>query len=487
MNKSEILDLIVENVKCNGLSQKDAIAKFLLEKKISLMFFPDLEILFPEFPISEEYEISYGERKRRMVVQERELDCINATLIKAGIEFMIVKGMPLSKILTDNPFARECSDIDILVKKEDMLNCYRALSSCGYRFWEGVSEYGELLVSDSPDYLFAADYHEFQCVKFLGDNSYNVIEIKYATSAVPYKYIKSFWDNAININVGNVLVRTFSYLDTLVHIIAHLYVNSQCEDGYVSTKFFRDIIDLKIFLDVYADIDWDYIFRKAHECEMVHQVYFALNAINSMWQNTVNAETVAMFCLDRVDYACKCNEQGELWNWKSDIKTRCFNEELRVREYGLLYKECLFDESGGKKNSEVEGGGELFNQGEVEYFVGIDYDSMCKKVHLFLIYNEETFREKKIYFTISVIDNNRDQALVERSVSNSDVIKWNGLLGQWDHYVYNGNGIERICINVDNIFANNCNKISVLIDSFERVGKNGFRGTGTKGSVIISD
>lgn len=481
-----IMELIVKNIKENGLSKKDEVAKFLLEKKISLMFFPELEILFPNNLVSEHYKICYENRIRQVTIQRSELKSIDAVLKSKKIEFMVVKGMPLSQILVSNPFARECSDIDILVKKEDMFKCYKELSLYGYRFLEGLDEYGKPIISNKPDYLYADDYHEFPCIKIHNDNIYTIIEIKYTTSAIPYKYINKFWEDSIVINLGNVAVRTFSITDSLIHIIAHLYVNSQCVDGYVSVKFFRDFVDLKIFLDKYTGIEWDFVLQKVYEYEMIHQVFFAFNSINFIWPNTISTDIIKKFSLDKIVYTCKCNENGEMLNWKSDIRTRCFDENLRLREYALLYKENLFNQN-RCRNILVPGVcKKLLIQGNVEYFIVASFNSISKQVNLLLVYNEKLFREKNIYFIISIIDGDRNQKLVTRNVSNPDKIKWNNLLGQWNSYEYDGKGFEWINIDIANILLDGCKEICVLIDSYKKIGTIGFKGTGANGDIIIS-
>lgn len=483
----EVMDLIVDNINESGENKQDAVVKFLLEKEIALMLWPQIKLYYPNIIINKTYEKWYNERLIRAQRQEREIVNIVGLLKEKNIDFMLVKGLALSQILVNDPFARECSDIDILVNKEDMIKTYKALSNLGYRFIEGYNTRGVPIVSDTPDYLYAEDYHEFPCIKYHGKSEFTIIEIKYATSAISYKYIKDFWENSIEISIGNTLVRTFNILDTLIHIIAHLYVNSQCEDGYITSKYFRDFVDLKIFLDTYLDIDWNYIFQRINKYEMIHQAYFALNSINILWPNTVDIGVVSMFNLDKISYNFKCNANGEIWNWKSNIITRCFNEGLRLKEYNLLYKNQMFDETKKRDIVDSQTCEMLIKRGVIEFFVIAKYDTSIKNVNLLLVYNKEIFNNKKVYFFVSLIDNNRNNEIATYNVSNPDKIKWNNLCGEWNSYNYGGKGIEQISIDIKNILSDDCNEICLLLDSFEKIGMVGFRGTGAKGEILISD
>ncbi|SHO43102.1 nucleotidyltransferase family protein [Anaerocolumna xylanovorans] len=464
------------------------VVDILVEKKLMLFLYPKIKKYIVDEQM-DSYERIYKNLYQVIDRQIDEIKNIQKKLSNCGIEAMFVKGVFLSKAAFNSLYARQCADIDILVNREDMVSAYNSVYELGYRFWTGNDENGEPLLSEKPDYLFSDDYHEFVCLKKgkgYNDNNNVIIEIKYATSAIPYKYIMDFQENFQIEDVDDVKIKTFDIPFTLIHICAHLYVNTQCEDGYLNDGMFRDLVDLKMFLYRHENIDWKFIYKKAKEYEIVHELYFALYSVNSVWPNTVSEEIVECFSPRNITYAYNGNEFGELHNWKIDIVTRCFDEKLRLKQYSELYKTDIFSDvntpvivSDGSMHPFLMEKDDI----QIRLFISYDYANSCIK--LITLFDLEMFKQENFYFFITVVDNDASQDLIERTISNHKKLCRTNLKGTWETYDYHKQGINFINIKTEEIFSSQCDKVYILIDTYKAIGEGGFRGTGVKEKYII--
>lgn len=461
------------------------VVDILIEKKLMLSLYPWIRKYISNEKL-EYYDKIYKKIRLKVDKQVEEIKNIQNKLNEQGIETMFVKGVFLSMVAYNNPFARQCNDIDILVNREDMVKAYNSVYELGYRFLNGFDKNNIPKLSETPDYLFGEDYHEFRCLREDGNRNYVVIEIKYATSAIPYKFIKDFKDSFQIVDIEGVKIKTFDNPFTFIHICAHLYVNSQCEDGYINDRMFREFVDLKIFLCQHRDIDWKFICEKAKEYEITHQLYFALHSINLLWANTVSTEIVDYFSPRNITYDYNGNEFGELYTWKSDIVTRCFNEKLRLKEYSSLYKSDIFsDVTIPLINDDRSKHPFLLEKDAIQIPLFISYDSYNNCICLVILFDSEIFKKEDLYFFITLVDNDVSQELIERNISNPKEVCYTNVKGTWENYVHYKQGINFINIEAEDIFTNMCDKVCILIDIYKYIGNGGFRGTGVKDRYIV--
>lgn len=463
-----ILKIVVEDLHLDEIEIMSIdwckLVDILVEKRLMLFLYPKVRMYIVDKKIGC-YDTIYKKLYQNIDRQICEIKSIQNKLNSHGIVAMFIKGIFLSETAYDNVYARQCSDIDILVNKEDMVSAYNSVYELGYRFLTGFDKNNVPILSEKPDYLFSEDYHEFPCLKEDSDGNFIEIEIKYATSAIRYRDIKDFWENfRISDSLG-IEIRTFNTTFTLIHICAHLYVNTQCEDGYLNDVMLRDFVDLKMFLKCCGDINWKFIYKKAKEFEIIHQLYFALFSINSLWPNTVKAEILAYFSISNIAYDYSGNEFGELYNWQINIVTRCFNEKLRLKEYSTLYKKEIFSKKGthlimddGKMHPF------LLEKDTTQILLFISYNSFNDYIRLVTLFDSELFRENDLYFFITLVDNNMSQELIERNISNPKEVCYTNLKGTWETYMHNKQGINFITIKTENIFNSMCDKVHIVVD-----------------------
>ena len=73
----------------------------------------------------------------RALVAERILSDIEARFSKTGVEFMVLKGVPLAQELYGEPGLRPMDDLDILVRRQEREGALEAMRDLGYRLPPG--------------------------------------------------------------------------------------------------------------------------------------------------------------------------------------------------------------------------------------------------------------------------------------------------------------------------------------------------------------
>lgn len=493
MNKEEQLILeLINNVSFLEISDRAKIdwkrlSDILIEKRIFIFLYPHISDYIPE-EYKDGLETKYDLLKQEIDRHIKEIENIQKGFMKEGINAVFIKGLFLSQIAYKSLYARQYNDIDIVVEKEDMLRAYRVVYEQGYKFCPGFDRVsGEPILLDTPEFLFRDDHHEYPCRKKDEDGNRIKLEVKYATSAIPYKNIRDFINHYQVIKINQAEIKTLDNNYTLLHIIAHLYENVQGEDNiYGSERYLKDFTDLKMFLNQHSDIDWEYLYDKAEKLEIVHQIYFSLYSLNALWKNTIETEILDLFNPRNITYIYEGNEYGERYTWKNDIITRCFNREERLKEYCHLYKTELFDRTDIpliKNDGNIHTF--IIEKGDVESNIFVSIDRMNKCIRLIMLFDSEMFSKEDLYFYLTLVDNDMSKDMINRNICATKEVFYTNLEGEWKTYHYKMQGISFVDIKTDDIFSAACNKIYMLVDIYKNIGDVGFRGTGAKCEFIL--
>lgn len=490
-------ELILELVSNNKFFDVELISKvnwkklvdIIWEKKIFLFLYPIIKHFIHDkekIKCDELYNTLYHKTEKQI----REIEIIHKAFVKEGINAVFIKGVFLSKIAYDSFNARQSNDIDILVKKEEMLKAYKVLHKLGYRFLAGFEVFEGNLINpkllDSPEFLFSDEYHEYPCLKQDQKGDIVAVELKYATSAISYKNINDFMNNTQNIVIEETKIRTFNIHFTLLHIIAHLYENIQGDDNAYKEIGLRDFVDLKMFIKQFYEIDWNFIYVKSKEYEITHQIYFALFSLNLLWKNTIEIGIVELFNVKKIKYNYKGDEHGERFTWKNDIITRCFDRKERLREYCYLYKSELFQIVDADLIQCTDKIYEFsIQKKEIECRIFIIHNVSNNNISLSILYDQEMFRKRNLYFVLTLIDNDMTKELLERKVYSLRAMPKIDSEICWEDYMYKNQVVKFVTIKTDTIFSSLCNKIYMLVDIYKNVGDVGYRGTGAKREFII--
>lgn len=199
-------------------------------------------------------------------VFSKAVEALNANNIKV----IVLKGAYLSEKLYGDIALRQFSDIDLLVKEEDGVNCIKVLDQIGFKpFGNSVKDIIREhtgIVHYLPMVLNGVSI-EIHINLHLKSNDYNI-------------KVDEFIDSAIPVSISGANVYALNTYDLLIHLCVHL--DTHFVKGGIQFNGLSDIVNV---LETYvADIVWsDFIEScRYHECERVvfKYLYIAFKYFN---------------------------------------------------------------------------------------------------------------------------------------------------------------------------------------------------------------
>lgn len=134
---------------------------------------------------------------------------------QAKIETIVLKGPALSQQYYCDYTVRECNDLDILVKPDDVQAAYEILLTMGYKLTE------TLWNSPKQKFLYHSTYHHYNLYN-AGNNM--MIELHwrlYASNRVDISATVNIWSRLIVQKLGGVNIRSLSNFDTFIYLSVH--------------------------------------------------------------------------------------------------------------------------------------------------------------------------------------------------------------------------------------------------------------------------
>jgi len=189
------------------------------------------------------------------------LEVILRTFDQANIKAIPLKGIFLAERLHGHIGIRTSSDLDLLVRKEDLPRTRNELARIGYVPTRGpyskefIGKFLRHQGFSKPDPTHNGAYLEIHwnfCVK--GRKEFDMSWI---------------WKNAISVDMDGFRLLTLSPSDTLLHVAISLRLH-----GYRSLKLFGDLYALMARYQ--EEIDWHYVIRQAEGNAQRIGLYYAL-------------------------------------------------------------------------------------------------------------------------------------------------------------------------------------------------------------------
>ena len=198
----------------------------------------------------DEWQEALSTIKGRNLFLAGELISIVRALETAGIQVYVLKGLLYGQILYSDITLRETSDLDLLVREEDLHRTAGVLRGIGYRPRSGMSidQVGELLRYVGEDL-------------FVGDEKLVDIDLHWRLSTKPLALAPDFGDFRLS-------AQSFPLAGSVVQSIAieelPLYLATQ--GGKDFWNDLRRICDLAEYLRVHPDTNWSPIITAARRC-----------------------------------------------------------------------------------------------------------------------------------------------------------------------------------------------------------------------------
>lgn len=408
------LEKLIRNRKSEieKISVTDEMLEFFSKQKIMMFLEP-----FIDQKKSEKTYMYVQKIKKVTCTRLTELHLIDEICRKNGINYIVIKGIPLSIILYGNSFCRESHDIDILVPDEEVFHLARLLHEQGYRQeTAGVdpnNEVGNLF--DENFYQFRSNFYEVMMSKQIEDVKIE-IEIKRASSAIQQKDINGFLKHTKRLDFGQYgSVVTNDTIYTFLHLIANVYGNSETFKGLSSIRL-RDFFDVASFYYNKKDqLDWDKILRISQELCITHKFYAVFCNINVLWPEMIAQEDVQRFASSNWIYDWTGNERGELVQWDRDLPSRIYDKVEHRRSFIRGTKRKCYSTDNTNYSSPFYLGDfiEIFNyEGTIQYFT-CSFNKRNNKI-CFVIKKKEMDRKKNYKIRIDFLVSDLDMEELEK-------------------------------------------------------------------------
>ncbi|AEE97658.1 nucleotidyltransferase domain-containing protein [Mahella australiensis] len=452
------------------------------------------------------YDQKYYDIVKKINIRMLELDRILKLAEQNNIEVILLKGPALAEIIYNDIYIRQFVDIDLLVKEADMEKMYYLLNSIGYlqkiSFDKNTNRYNTV---DKPIFKYGSDFHEFQCIKDIGDNIYIFVEIKRASSAIPLKHIGDFLENVQSISINGIDIKTLNLTYTFLHLCSNFFTNFETEWGVNHETNLRDILDTCMFISKHGDfLNWTEINSLSNKYEIAHKIYYVLKCMTGMVGKVISNEIIESFNPNKVTYYFNGNSDGSINAWESDFVFRLFNDKERKREFVKLTKLKIYNARNYDNHDKVEkeSFATLTNVKTYRHFFieslqwDIEYMFTCDNTSLYLnvIIDNNIYEQLGNYYLfVLFIDNNLDNAIPSRTIT---ITKDESLQVQfvnlqqcsWQFVELGNKRLIKVLIPfecLDMNFKDSDNRIFHNIEFREKIGCDGFRTIGGKYEPIF--
>jgi len=224
----------------------------------------EIEVLIPRVYVDELKRSYYLNASRNMVLF-REVGRILSSLNRLGIPFIVLKGAYFAELVYPNRALRTMTDVDILVRKEDVKTCEALLRESGYS-----------PCRDSAPSDYYADLHHI--IPY--DSGDGLIRMEVHTHIVKPTFpvvldIEGLWRRAKRVEIAGNDTLVLSPEDTVLHLCLHFCVHLVNGRSYAGR--FRGMCDICEFLEKFkTEINWDFILKESMEHKMAPCIYYPL-------------------------------------------------------------------------------------------------------------------------------------------------------------------------------------------------------------------
>lgn len=220
----------------------------------------------PEEVMAKLKKMYYENAARNMFLYD-ELGMILRALKNEGVGVIALKGAFLAEAVYRNIGLRPMSDIDLLIKKEDLYKVNKELARLGY----SAPVYPTHLHEKIQNQLQNNEAYINQGKKIVVDIHWDI-----APSIIPIRVdINKFWENAQPVKIAGIETLTLAPEDSLLHLCLHL-------DGHINTsnaphpkfKGYSDIV--AVIMHHEGRINWEYLVESSKNYGIEEPVYYGL-------------------------------------------------------------------------------------------------------------------------------------------------------------------------------------------------------------------
>jgi hypothetical protein len=201
----------------------------------------------------------------------RSLGQIALALQDVGVRVLLLKGAALNLTLYETPDQRPMSDLDLLVRPDEVAQAMSALERMGFRRGPG------LVRGD----FFPRFHYE---VEYLSDGCHPVRVDLHVRPFRPLRHARTlpddaFWSRARLLEAGGAPVWVLEPEEELVHLATH--------SAYHGHSRLLWLYDIRRLIDLNDNqLDWDQVVRTCQDLRLVLPARAALRKVEDLWGST---------------------------------------------------------------------------------------------------------------------------------------------------------------------------------------------------------
>jgi hypothetical protein len=185
----------------------------------------------------------------------KELREVLMAFKRVGIDVIVFKGAALAETVYKHIGMRKMSDVDLLVRRDDLTPARKILDESGYALKQGSQ-------------LFYTKYGFFPVSIDLHSKIFSFLSKK-----IRKQVIDMVWEDAVPAEITGVKVLVMAPEDTLIYSVAHMTVSH----GMIMDKWLKDIDS--VINHYCSSIDWNKFIRRCRICSLEIPVYYTLQLV----------------------------------------------------------------------------------------------------------------------------------------------------------------------------------------------------------------
>jgi hypothetical protein len=219
----------------------------------------------------------------RNLLHHQTLKEISERFDQQGIPFMVFKGLSLAEGVYQDAGLRPMGDLDILVKIQDLPKADRILNEFHYKKPFISPDLSH--ISYSP-YRNSFLYHKSGAYPAHIHLFWHIINLyPYDESILNKIDIEKIWDDAVDIQIENIVLRTFSIYHQIIYLCLHAL-----------THLYQPLIllcDIDRLLHLEKEkIDWDILVQESFNFGLSKVVYLGLYATRQVFDTDIPARAL---------------------------------------------------------------------------------------------------------------------------------------------------------------------------------------------------
>ena len=189
------------------------------------------------------------------------------------LDHLLLKGLALAEYLYPSPGMRGMSDVDLLVRKDELLQVNACLEALGYRAVDGDAA---VALANPEGYLSSLEYHRVDRMPPILHVHWHPVNTSVPAEAfAPFFDVDSLWDRAAIVRLDDVETKILSPEHLLIYLCEHALRVNHSFDRLIL------IYDIVRLLDTFGDlIDWSAVVSDAGAFHLSGLVYFALKQVD---------------------------------------------------------------------------------------------------------------------------------------------------------------------------------------------------------------